>query len=284
MARMADRRCEALIWLDQGRDLHFSRNSPWSELQRGSSANLSIQPVIQYRRRIALRTAGPDFDERQLSSGSLPSMYGRSLRPELMAVDAFYALEELFRLSIASEASFLVLLSHKIKEATSEGRIEDLRHALEILKDHIEFTIENIESVNVGGHPKWPKAPEPLRSRATESKNRLQKDLEHLLAKAERLAAQCGDGMTMILNESMFRQSQLALDETKATVKLGVLVFFFAPISLTTAIFSMDVREISKGQLSIWVWAVTSILTVVVSFMFWKWEPLDWLRRRCRRS
>lgn len=195
-----------------------------------------------------------------------------------MECDAFYALEELFRLSISSESSFLAMLSHKMKESISAGQIEDLQDTLQIVEDHREFIKENLECVTAGGHPKWPKAPEKWRPKVVESQEQLQRDLTHLLNYAERLSGRCNEGIMMIMNDAMFRQSQLALSETRATLKLSVLVFFFAPIAVTTSIFSMDVKEISGGNLSIWIWAVTSFVALVVSFVFWKWEPLQWSR------
>lgn len=48
----------------------------------------------------------------------------------------------------------------------------------------------------------------------------------------------------------MYRQSQRAIEQTEATVKLGALVFFFAPLS---SFFSTSVIEVSERRLSIWV-------------------------------
>ena len=78
-----------------------------------------------------------------------------------MASDAFYALEDLFRISIASESQFLALLSHKIKVAIADRQIEDLNnYSRDIIEDYIEAIREDIESVRVGGHLNWPKASE----------------------------------------------------------------------------------------------------------------------------
>ena len=77
----------------------------------------------------------------------------------------------------------------------------------------------------------------------------------------------CTEEITM-MNDEMYRRFQLALQETNAMLKLSALVFLFASISVITSLFSMGVTEISRGNISIWVWAITSPVVVAISYVF----------------
>jgi CorA-like Mg2+ transporter protein len=253
--------------------------------------SLAVLPTIQYRSRIALKRepttnnhASPDHPTAEQNPLSLPqnaaclaSDYGRSLRPEIMECDAFYALDELFRFAIASESQFLEMMKHKIKAATitgGGGRIEDLDAALDLIEDHRQYISENLETVRAGGHPNWPKAPEKLRKRASAARERLEGDYEYLLNYAERLAEKCIEGITIMMNDAMLRQSQRAIEQTNATMKLTLLAFIFAPLSFTTSFFGMQVREIENKGISLWVWFLFTFVLLVMSFCFWKWRVL----------
>ncbi|KAF2802478.1 uncharacterized protein BDZ99DRAFT_576849 [Mytilinidion resinicola] len=211
----------ALIWLDQGRDLHLSRHGPWRDLQRGNASSLATQPIIQYRKRIALQGGGaPRPPNGQASSGhQLASTYGSSLRPE--------ALDEIFRLAIASESQFLTFVLHEIKRAITDDQIQDLQHVLALVEDHCDHIRENLSSVKSGGHAKWPKAPKKLRATALANKEQLQKDLEYLLVYSEHLVDRCTGGISVMMNEAMFKQSQRAIEQTEATIKLRFAGFLF---------------------------------------------------------
>lgn len=216
----------------------------------------------------------------------IASTYGNSLRPEIMASDTFYTLVELFRLAIASESQFLTLVSHKVKQAITQGRIEDLQNALTIIEDHREHILENLALVKAGGHSRWPKPkpPEQQHPEVIANKERLHNDLEHLRVFVGHLVDRCTDGISVMMNDAMYRQSQRAIEQTEVTIKLGVLVFFFAPLSLTTSFFSMSVTEVSERRISVWVWVIASIVMLGLSFILWRWNPLTLLtnvRAKC---
>lgn len=281
----------ALIWLDHGKDLSRSSTGPWKALQQHSRNpwSLSVLPTIQYLSRIALKRepnipANPDHFSTQQRAPRLPqnsahlaSDYGRSLRPEVMESDVFYALDELFRFAIASESQFLEMMKHKIKAATitgGGGRIEDLDAALDLIEDHRQYINESLEVVRVGGHPNWPKAPDKLRKKAIAARERLESDYEYLLNYAEGLSKKCIEGITIMMNDAMLRQSQQAIAQAEATMKLTLLAFIFAPLSFTTSFFSMQIREIEGKDLSLWIWCLFTSVLLLISFSFWKWRPL----------
>jgi hypothetical protein len=250
---------------------------------------LAVLPTIQYRSRIALKREQAGIDRSQ-SASSLPqnvaylaSDYGRSLRPEIMECDAFYALDELFRFAVASESQFLEMMGHKIKAATVTGDggcIEDLDAALDLIENHRQYISENLEMVRVGGRPNWPRASDDkLRKKAIAARERLESDYKYLLNYAERLSEKCADGIKIMMNDAMLRQSQRAIEQTDATMKLTLLAFIFAPLSFTTSFFSMQVREIDNEGLSIWIWFLFTFVLLIISFCFWKWRPLALLRQ-----
>lgn len=211
--------------------------------------------------------------------------YDRSSDLQNMEHDAFYALDSIFRLAIAAESQFLEMMRIKIKAATvigGNGQIEDLEFALELIDDHQHAIRETLATVKMGGHPDWPRATGKPREAAESARNQLARDLEHLLDLSRGLASRCTEGISIMMNDAMFRQAQMATNQTHATIRISILAFFFAPLSVTTSLFSMQVREIQDGHLSIWVWFLTSAMLVALAFVFWMWDVPLATRRMLR--
>ena len=53
-----------------------------------------------------------------------------------------------------------------------------------------------------------------------------------------------------MMNLAMFRQSQQAIAQTEATMKLTLLAFISTPLSSTISFFSMQVRELENKILA----------------------------------
>ncbi|KAF2106151.1 hypothetical protein BDV96DRAFT_591526 [Lophiotrema nucula] len=63
--------------------------------------------------------------------------------------------------------------------------------------------------------------------------------------------------------------AQLSIRETKRTGLLTVLAFIFIPISLSSSIFGMNVKQINSSGHSIVAFVITTIVIIVVSLLLW---------------
>jgi hypothetical protein len=164
-----------LIWLDGGRgfeenashqagaeDLHNSLGCPWS--MKGAEGH--SLPVIRHKNMVALQCHkfADEMIGKHASSASLLHMnYGRSLRPSVMATDAFYALNEDFCFSASSEMAFLNLMAAKLDKYSETGveefeMLPNFKHAKEIMYRHIQKIQQILDSIRNTNHPRWPKA------------------------------------------------------------------------------------------------------------------------------
>ncbi|GAW14488.1 hypothetical protein ANO14919_038910 [Xylariales sp. No.14919] len=64
-------------------------------------------------------------------------------------------------------------------------------------------------------------------------------------------------------------QAKIALEESKRTKLVTVLAIFFVPISLSTSVFGMNIRELNENGQPIWVFLVTTIIIVAVTMVSW---------------
>ncbi|KAI0417883.1 hypothetical protein F5X98DRAFT_386722 [Xylaria grammica] len=65
------------------------------------------------------------------------------------------------------------------------------------------------------------------------------------------------------------KQAKVALEESKRTKLVTVLAIFFVPISLSTSVFGMNIRELNENGQPIWVFLVTTIIIVAVTMVSW---------------
>lgn len=114
-------------------------------------------------------------------------------------------------------------------------------------------------------------APEP-RDVARSMAKLLLKDYRYLLRRAEQLTDEYHNSMSMLMNAASIDESQRAISQAEGVANLTALAFVFVPLSFTTSIFGMNFSEISDGSpLSIWVWGVTALVSLILSLAMLKW-------------
>ena len=192
-----------------------------------------------------------------------------------MECDAFYSMNELFWFSVASESQFLELMKVKIKRGSDfgSGDVNELRIALELVEDHRRLIQENLDAVSKRGHSKWPKASEEnLMKSAEAAAEYLKVDYLHLSACAKALEERCKDRISILMNNAIYRQPETATAQTRETIKLTQLAFVFVPLTFATSIFSMQVEEITDGNVRIWTWALVSLILLLFSFVLLRYN------------
>lgn len=285
-----------MVWIDGGKDFSERSGDPWSTDAFASY----LLPTIRHKHMVALKchlVSDALIDDEtyanQAQSASLLHIdYGRSLRPNVMAVDAFYALNEVFSLAASSEIQFLNLIDVKLDQYTKPGVAEfdslpNLKYTKEILYRHIQKIQQALNSMRNAKHPKWPKASNGTGKKAKTAAEGLEQDFDHLLNRAKMLHKRCHEAIAVLMSSISISESKKAIEQAKRVGKLTFLAFIFVPLSFTTSFFGMNVRELTQEHLSIYWWVVFSspifILTVTL-FYYDITRPLKALYRYIRRE
>lgn len=263
-----------LVWLDSGAEL--PEGLPWS-VQLPDSNWL---PVIRHQHMVALKchlftsSASEETDTYKAQSAShLPNDYGRSLRPNVMAHDAFYSLTEVFSFVASSQTQFLNLISVKLDSYTTQPREKDfeclpnLKYAKHILYHQIQKTQRVIESIRFARQSKWPKdTTESGRQKADVSAQGIEQDFELLLRWATFLHQRSTEAINDLMSSISISESQKAMDQAQRVGKLTLLAFIFVPLGFTTSFFGMNVAQINGSHLGIKWWVTLSLSLMVVTF------------------
>lgn len=95
----------------------------------------------------------------------LSSQYGTTLDPKIVAVDALFALSEVFAFVAGAEQQFLNMIETLIKKEMlpeseqMEEALQNLSHMKMALEGHQDYIQDAIRCLKRGGDEKWPKAP-----------------------------------------------------------------------------------------------------------------------------
>jgi hypothetical protein len=284
------------VWIDSGKEFPKDSTMPWAP-----GAETRLLPVIRHMPMVALKShLFADFsnddrpgDPRQSQSASLLHVdYGRSLRPSLMATDAFYALNEIFSFAASSEMHFLNLIDTKLDQYTEStenefGSLPSLKYTKEILYRHIQKTQQTLDSIRNAKHHKWPKAGTKGRGKTKIAADAIEQDFIHLLGRAEMMHKRCNEAIVVLMSSVSISESKKAIGQASRVARLTFLAFLFVPLSFTTSFFGMNVTELANNRLSIFWWAVVSIPLSILTILLFYWD-VTWLfktgRKRLKQS
>lgn len=283
--------CEAIVWLDSGKDLEEHPTGPWTEFTDRRDVNHPVfYPTIQILRNAALKShqmslkevspradSSRDFSQ---SSALLCSEYGKSLEEKLVATNQFYALHELFRFCAFSYAQYLNIVESKLDEETALyayfADIEDQSHTLhrqrmlEVHADRLRGTISAIE--RHGGFNESLSTERTMDSLQGQAARSLLADYQHLLVRTEKMSVQCQAQMTLLMNQAMIAESRKAIKQAEEVTKLTRLAFVFVPLGFTASICGMNLWPfIDHGPL-LWVWFAISIPFLLLSFLLMSFD------------
>lgn len=211
----------------------------------------------------------------------LHRLYGQTLIPAILKVDAFYALSELFAFSAFSENQFLNLITSLVDKEQDppmdkmQASLLNLQYWKTTLEAHMQKQQAAISCISSRGAPKWPRATDDEHVKVIEeTAQRLLQDYNHLLMRAQTLRAHCVDLTALLMNKAMLEHAQHGINQADGLTRLTLLAFFFVPLSFTTSFFGMNFVQLQGADgptLGIWVWFIVSVPLFMASgaFLFW---------------
>jgi hypothetical protein len=287
-----------IIWLDCGRDLGNTTTGPWlNEPGINHISSKFLLPVYQHKPKIALYGQGTLRDhvgrnkERisvsntSQSASSLSRHCGQTLDHDVLRIDSFYAMTEIFNFIASSEGQYLNLIERivqreeRVRPELRQYSLANLQYAKATLEIHIQKICGIISCIHSRGAPDWPRASKNSMQTSTtdQAAQGLLDDFEHLVDRAKILSKRCSANTELLMNMAMLSESQQSRLQAKATTRLTLLAFFFLPISFTSSFFGMNVTEISGADgphLSIWIWFLSSGLVVIFSLGLCFWSSI----------
>ncbi|KAK3392425.1 cora-like Mg2+ transporter protein-domain-containing protein [Sordaria brevicollis] len=296
---------QLLVWLDSGTEGHSftssgkersyspypisTQSEPYSDTNRPSypwevasrDADRYYLPVTLRKHKIALKThlfqkERSESDPSARSAAHLPEDYGRSLHSSVMAKDAFYCLTEILEFAASSHMEFLNLIDLKLDQYTSLPATEDykvlpnLKYTKKILYQYIQKTERLLASTRqvISSESRWPKASSADQAKSEKAMNtaqRIVKDFEHLLKRANTLHKHTSDAIHVLFSSISISESQRAIEQAEDMGRLTFLAFLFVPLSLATSFFGMNFKELDDKVLSLWWWAVASVICLAMA-------------------
>lgn len=287
-----------IIWLDCGRDLGNTTTGPWlNENGIGHTSSKFLLPVYQHKPKIALYGQGIlqdhvghskediSMSNTSQSASSLSGHCGQMLDHDVLRMDAFYAMTEIFNFVASSEGQYLNLIENviqreeRVRPELRQYSLANLQYAKATLEIHIQKIGDIISCISSRGAPNWPRASQDSMQISTtnQAAQSLLEDFEHLVERAKILSKRCSDNTALLMNMAMLSESQQSLLQAKSTTRLTLLAFFFLPISFTSSFFGMNFKEIADADgphLSIWIWFLSSGLVVIFSLGLCFWSSI----------
>ena len=208
----------------------------------------------------------------------LPSQYGSTLEPGMVAMDPTYALSELFAFAGSSECQFLNLMQSQIQKDIQfrpekmELSVANLKHSKTVLDEHVQRLRNTLEVFSSSEMLDWPRTSQlPGKDTVDKAFRNLLLDYEHLLRRSQSLAAQCLEGTHIIMSGAMLAESRKSISQAEGLTQLTVLAFFFLPLSFTTSLFGTNFRQLGTGTLNMWVMfvALAPILALSTTVLYW---------------
>ena len=290
----------AVIWLDTGADLAKSPAGPWLGAKVASEQGVTLSldryflPVAQRKSRVVPETHTTSSGDRAANSGSvkplslpqscllLPSTYTTTLSFSKMYSSPFYALSGLFEFMAAAELQFLEIIAAKIEKSlqkASELQLNDTispQVNLVFYRRTLEKRIQEIAKVMAvcTNHSDldWPTSPDAA-SEADSTARSLERDLKYILDLAVQLRSQCDREMFVMMNAASIAEVKRGVEQGRTLFKFTLLASVFVPLSFTCTLFGMNVSEFGQGgKPRLWAWAMVTILTFCVSFLFLFWN------------
>ena len=280
------------VWTDAGRPLSQSPSGPW--LDGGTKTRISIEPVIQYKPRIAFRehqiptstgTRQVHSPEPFQSALLLPFAYGRSLDPGVMEDDPLYALQEVLLLLAVSELKVLEVVASKIQLLRRDPLRMDTLHLdkgqrsliqyRHILEKH-DFKISEIRRFLTDRHIiDWPRSSS---EKAQQALLRVEQDYEHLQQHCRRLESQCEREMNILMNVAGIAEARHGINQANKVSRFTLIASVYVPLSFTCAIFGMNFIQFSSLWKGLWIWLIVTLPLFAITCVI-----LTWNRRRYRR-
>jgi Mg2+ and Co2+ transporter CorA len=179
-------------------------------------------------------------------------------------------MSDLFRHSACSFNQMVNMLKLDIEDALRTAHrhetlsLADLRYKKDVLDEHTAYLRDVVDFLTTG-YKLWSVSDQnglysisngskqstenaKIADITDETREELLKDFRTLLYRVEKLASRCLDGTQIILSGAQLRESQKGIEQAEEVKMLTILVFFFAPLSFVTSIFSMAFVQLQWQQ------------------------------------
>ena len=274
-------------------------DTPLLELDHFSKSQVNLVSVIQMNRRLHVAN-NEALDAATQSSPSqtlalLSGGYGKMLDPQVISKDPFYTLHELFDFFASAESQFVNMMRQHVNEQVDLAgydreqsiALSDFQYTSEILNQHLSRLKRLLNLVRNRESWNWPQPEaESLQETANEAFVKLTDDLQYLIDQLDALVQQSDGGKDLVLGRANIVIAEQSFDhniELGHLTRIGTWVaILYVPWSFLTSVFGMNFREFGQGPLSIWVWAASSAIALMVGilvFSLWKWR---WVVERVR--
>ncbi|CAD6584200.1 MAG: hypothetical protein ASARMPRED_001626 [Alectoria sarmentosa] len=198
----------------------------------------------------------------------------------------------LLKIAAATELNFLGLIEARLEDelepsvlAGRKFNLSTLLHTKKSLNRRTYGLSSNIRFIQSYQDLDWPKAANESSKDMRKIVEELQIDFKDLLALTHALVERCNESISLIQAVVTVRQADRAMEESQSLKRLTVLAFFFVPLSFTTSIFGMNLRNFSdQNSLSIWIWIVVAVPVALISSLLWFPTTLTVLHRRLNKQ
>ncbi|CAK7229731.1 hypothetical protein SCUCBS95973_007327 [Sporothrix curviconia] len=254
----------------------------------GASRRSSFSVVVGDGQRAAGGGADVPWMANQ-NSCALPLQYGAGLDRALASRDTLYALSELFQFSAAATAQLLNFVHAKIKHelsfiGTAAGggghasavSLLNLNFIKDLLDARTQGLVEVVGILRNRDALMWPRVPdgEPGADTARQTAALLLADFEHLLQRAEALAAACDQGVLTLANSAALEETRRSTELSLVVQRLTIIGTVFIPLSFVCSLWGMNFQEMGTGSLHLYWWPVSAVPFVLASYVIYRWETV----------
>ncbi|KAF1947044.1 hypothetical protein EJ02DRAFT_508222 [Clathrospora elynae] len=281
-----------VVWLDTGRPLTPQQPGPWQSTLRSNErlGRETFLPWIQSHPFASLHAASMSITPERRPTKALEQSasllhldYGKTLDPQTMLHDPFYALNELFMSCANSEVQFLNTIEAKINTDMALEFMPD--HSISpanmiyfqgLLDSHAETLRRTILAITSRDASGWPRPATDMskkRSSSTAAAQTLSQDYESLLRRTETLSNLCKGRLQILLSRAGIVEANKAIEQAKVVTKLTRLAFVFIPLSFVSSFFGMNLTPfVQDPAYGLWLFFAVSAPLVAVLFMSMSWS------------
>ena len=295
---------------DNGRSLTDDRHFPWSSSKPTTGRPLGSIPILAYN--FPFNSQCPDLqsnDDIALDEDLASTLdqfhplktvvVASELDHALLISDPFFILSSVLNVANLAWAQLINFLADDISYYKSAGdsssdaggngnlnfALEQLRFDAGLLERTSAFLSDNLVLIKQGGSPSWPKpaaTATTLLAHKAKIQAALERNVEHLVARCERLARSCELSTTFLVSSMQLIESQKGITQAGQVQRLTQLAFLFIPISLLASVFGMNVAEY-KNPPRIWVFFLIAAVMFGVTCLGLGRQVLMSQVRRLRR-
>ena len=280
---------------DNGRSFTDDRHFPWSSSETTTGRPWGSIPILAYNFPFNSHFLNLPSNDDIANDEDLVStldqfhplkavVVSSKLDQALLTSDPFFILRGVLNVANLAWAQLITFLANDISyykpggdssgDVSGNGNLnfalEQLRFDAGLLERTSTLLSDSLVLIKTGGSPSWP-TPDATATTLLAHKAKfqaaLERDVEHLVGRCERLARSCELSTTFLVSSMQLIESQKGIIQAGQVQRLTQLAFLFIPISLLAAVFGMNVAEY-KIPSKIWVFfLIAAVLFGVTCFM-----------------